>query len=116
MSKRKQKYWNMTADELAEATCEFDREGIAETFRPMTPAEEAAWRSAVHKRPAGRTSNGRDLKVISLGIQASLLKRADAVAKKRGISGAQLVAEGLEVVLAKNERWFAVWRAWRWQA
>jgi hypothetical protein len=104
MSKRKKKYWNMTTDELAEATREFDQEGVAETFRPMTPAEEAAWQSAVHKQPADRTTDGKDVKVISLGIQSGLLKRADAVAKKRGISRAKLVAEALEVVLAKSEK------------
>ena len=104
MSKRKKKFWNMTTNELAEATREFDQEGIAETFRPMTPSEEAAWRSAVQKRPDGRHRNGKGIKVISLGIDAGLLKRADAVAKKRGISRARLVAEGLEAVLATSEK------------
>ncbi len=70
----------------------------------MTASEEAAWRSAVHKRPAGRSKHGKDVKVISLGIDAGLLKRADAVAKKRGISRAKLVAEGLEVVLARSAK------------
>jgi hypothetical protein len=102
MSKGKKKYWNMTTEELAEATREFDQEGIAETFRALTPEEEAAWRAAVHKRPARRTRNGRDLKVISLGIDAGLPKRADAVAKKHGISRAKLVAEGLEAVLTRK--------------
>ncbi len=104
MSKQKKKYWNMTTEELAEATREFDQEGVAETFRPMTPSEEAAWQSAVHKRRGGRARNSGHMKVISLGIEAGLLKRADAAAKKRGISRAKLVAEGLEVVLAKSEK------------
>jgi hypothetical protein len=102
MSKRKKKYWNMTTEELAEATREFDREGVAETFRPMTSAEEAAWRAAVRKRRPGRARNGK-VRVISLGIDAGLLKRADTVAKKRGISRDRLVAEGLEAVLAKGK-------------
>jgi len=42
------------------------------------------------------------VKVISLGIDTDLLKRADALARKRGISRARLVAEGLNTVLAKN--------------
>jgi hypothetical protein len=103
MSKRKKKYWTMTTDELAAATREFEEEGVAESFRPMTPSEEAAWQAAVRKRAAGRARNGKDLKVISLGIDAGLLKRVDRVAKKRGISRAKLVAEGLEAVLAKRE-------------
>jgi hypothetical protein len=102
MSKRKKKYWNMTSDELGAATREFDQEGVAETFRPMTPKEEKAWQAAVRKRPAARTKNGEDVKVISIGIDAGLLRRADAVAKKRGISRAKLVAEGLKAVLARS--------------
>ena len=53
MNKREKKYWNMTADELAEATREFDEDGVAESFRPMTSSETVAWRAAVHK-PASR--------------------------------------------------------------
>jgi len=45
---RKKKYWNMTTEELAEATRKFDEEGVADTFRPMTSREEAAWRSALN--------------------------------------------------------------------
>ena len=104
MSKRKKEYWNMTTDELEEATKEFDDEDVADTFRPMTPSEEAVWTSAVKEQPAGRTANGKDLKVISLGIDAELLTRVDTLAKKRRISRSRLVAEGLEVVLAKSKK------------
>lgn len=48
---RKKKYWDMTTEELAEATKEFDRESIVEAFRPMTPAEEAQWRSPWGSKP-----------------------------------------------------------------
>jgi len=103
MSKPRKKYWEMTADELAAATKEFDQEGVADTFDAMTPTEEAVWQAAVRKRPRGRPVNGRGVKVISLGIEAGLLERADALAKKRRISRATLVAEGLEAVLRKNK-------------
>lgn len=104
MSKRTKKYWDMTTGELAEATAEFDHEGIADTFRPMTPAEKAAWEAATQKRPRGRPRVGKGVRVISLGIEADLLRRADALAKKRRISRAKLVAEGLEAVLGKKAR------------
>jgi hypothetical protein len=54
MSKERKKYWNMTSDELAKATQEFDQEGVAETFGPMTPRAEAAWRKARRKPPRHR--------------------------------------------------------------
>jgi hypothetical protein len=104
VSRRQKKYWDMTAEQLAEATAEFGREGVADTFRPMTPAEEAAWRAKVHQRPRGRPRVGKGVKVISLGIESGLLKRADALAKKRRISRAKLVAEGLETVLANAKQ------------
>ncbi len=107
MTKRAKKFWEMNTDELTEATAEFDREGVAETFRPMTAAEKAAWEAATKRprgRPRGRPRVGKGVKVVSLGIEAGLLKRADALAKKRRISRAKLVAEGLEAVLANGER------------
>src|SRR5262245_8946128 len=102
MRKGKKAYWDLTADELAEATKEFDREGVAETFRPMTPAEAAVWEAAAKKRSRGRPRVGKGVKVISVGIEAGLLERADALARKRGISRAKLVAEGLEAVLGRG--------------
>jgi hypothetical protein len=60
MSKPKP-YWEMTTEELAEATREFDREHVADSFREMTPAEEDAWRAAVgkcHRRLRQRRPKG----------------------------------------------------------
>lgn len=102
MNSKKKKYWEMSTRELAEATKEFDREDVAETFREMTPAEEAAWRVATDRTVRGR--GARRVRVISLGITADLLKRADALAKKRRVSRDRLVAEGLEAVLAKSHK------------
>src|SRR5476649_1773486 len=104
MNKQHKKCWEMTAGELGEATQEFDREGVAESFGPMTPKAEAAWKAAKLKRPRGRPRVGRGVKVVSVGIEASLLRRADTLAKKRGVSRAKLVAEGLETVLGRAEK------------
>jgi hypothetical protein len=102
MSKPKKPYWDMSASELAEATREFDREHVADTFREMTPAEETAWRTAVEKPRRKRPIRGNAVETVSVKIQASLLKRVDALAKKRGISRARLVAESLEAILDKR--------------
>ncbi len=102
MSKPKKPYWNMTADELAEATREFDREDVGETFRDLTPAEEKAWRGAVHKRVRRGPVSDKVVKSVTVEIQATLLKRVDALARKRGISRGRLVAESLETMLGKR--------------
>ena len=104
MTKKTKEYWNMTQAELAEATSEFDREFMTDSFRDMTPAEEKAWRTAVGKRRRSRQGAANGVKIVPLGIDASLLKRADALAKKRGVSRDSLIAEGLETLLAYRRK------------
>jgi len=102
MNKKKKKYWDMTAEELTEATREFDAEHVAETFRDLTPAEEMTWRAAVDKRPSRRKAPVKGVTIVAVEIEPGLLKRADALAKKRGVSRARLVAEGLEALLTSQ--------------
>jgi hypothetical protein len=99
MSKRKHKpYTEMTADELAAATADLDREHIGTPGRPLTSREREEHRRA---RKLGRPKVGQGVKVISLSVEQGLLKRADALARRRKITRAQLVAEALKAVLAK---------------
>ena len=105
MRKTKKPYWEMTTDELAQATREFDREDVGETFCEMTPAEEKAWRAAVSKRPLPRSLRTKGVTKVSFEIDvAFLLKRVDALAKKRGISRAHPLTEGLEAMLTKARK------------
>ena len=57
----------------------------------------AGWLLRAEDRPA----KGKGVKVISLSVEKSLLERADAEARRRNISRAALVAEGLEAVLSR---------------
>ena len=104
MIKKTEEHWNMTQAELAEATSEFDRQFVSETFRHMTPAEDKVWRTAVGKRRRSGKGPANGVKILSLGIDANFLKRADALAKKRGVSRDSLVAEGLETLLAHRRK------------
>ena len=70
---------------------------MAESFRKPTPRERAKWLRA--KRKPGRPRTGRGVKVISVSVEKELLKQSDALAKRRGISRAQLIAKGLQGVL-----------------
>jgi hypothetical protein len=92
----------MTTAELAEATKEFDRENIADTFREMTAAEERAWRAAVNKRRRGQAGSPKSVKTVALQMDAAFLKRVDALAKKRGLTRARLIRESLEAMLGKR--------------
>ena len=78
---------------------EFDEEFVAERARPLTAAERKLWQKA--RRKPGRPKVGQGVKVISLSVEMGLLKRADALARKRKLTRAQLVSRALEAALAK---------------
>jgi hypothetical protein len=96
------RYWEMNSKELAEATKEFDQEFVIEKSTPLTPAMRARWEKA--KRKSAKSRNGRGIRVISIRVDESLLKRSEALARKMGISHDLLVARGLRKVLAATEQ------------
>lgn len=81
------------------AAAEFDRDSVADTFRPLSPAQRKLWKKA--KRKPGRPRVGKGAERVSVTIERSLLKSADREAKRLGISRAQLIALGLREVVRK---------------
>jgi len=65
--------------------------------RPLNAREREQWRR--FKARAGRPKVGKGAKAISLTVEIDLLKKADAYAKRHGISRAKLVAQGLRAVI-----------------
>jgi hypothetical protein len=90
-------YWKMTTAELREATKEFDRDFIGESFGPPTAAQRAQDRRARRKR--GRPRNGLGAKTISVTVEKRLLAQTDRLAKKLHVARAVLVARGLQAVV-----------------
>lgn len=78
---------------------EFDREFVADTFRPLTPRQKKQWQRI--RKKMGRPKIGRGAKVISLTIEAGLLARADALARRQKLTRAALFARALKSDLAK---------------
>jgi len=91
-------YWQMNQQELAEATAEFDEEFVMDKFGPAPPEELARLEAARCKGPLAKKD--RDVQMITIGLQKELLARADALAKKLGLSRADLIARGVKAVLA----------------
>ena len=85
-------------EELERITADLDREFVASTFRPPTDDENKTWRKAKRKR--GRPVRGKGSKVISVSIERRLLDRTDQLARRKRVSRAQLIARGLNAVLA----------------
>jgi hypothetical protein len=72
---------------------EFDKEFIADSFKPLPPAQRKLWKHAKAKN-TGRPRVGRGAKIISVSIERGLLKEVDAEAKSQGISRSELFARG----------------------
>jgi hypothetical protein len=93
-------YWEMTTDELGEATKEFDTEFIADKARSLTPQMRARWQRAKSKKPHAK--NGKDEKTIVVRLENVLLQRCNALAKKKGITRDALIVRGLKALLAAD--------------
>src|SRR5437868_12287683 len=76
-----------------------DREFSRAETRPLTPAQRKAWQKFRERRRRGRPKIGQGARTVSLTIERGLLRRADALAKREGVSRAQIVARGLEMLL-----------------
>jgi len=63
---------------------------------PLTPRQRAAWRN--FKKP-GRPEGAKETKVISVIVEKGLLEKVDRYAKRRGMTRAQLIAQGMRAVL-----------------
>jgi hypothetical protein len=87
----------MTAAELARATKEFDREFVADTFSP--PDARARKRLAQAKSKRGRPLRGKGAKAISVTVERSLLKHADAFARRHHRARAAVIELALRKVL-----------------
>lgn len=100
MSRKKnaKPYWEMTTEELAEATKEFDEEFVFERTKPLTPEMKALWEKA--KAKGELATNGKPQQTIAVQIDDALLKRCTALAKKKRLSRDALIARGLRTLLA----------------
>jgi len=90
--KPKKHYWDMNAKELAKATRQYDREFVADKSRPLSAADKALHRRAAKR---GRPRIGEGAERINITVERGLLGRADRLAKKEGLTRAQLVARAL---------------------
>jgi hypothetical protein len=93
-------YWEMTTEELQEATKEFDEEFVAEKAKPLTPSMRSRWERAKAKHTEAKNGKGR--KTIAVRLEKALLDQCTALAKKKRISRDVLIARGLKALLAAD--------------
>jgi hypothetical protein len=95
---RRKPWVKMTASELSQVTAKYDKPFVA--LRESKPLS-ARGRELHRKAKPGRPPVGEGAAKIALSVERGLLRRLDAYAKAHGISRAELVARGLQVVLSK---------------
>jgi hypothetical protein len=90
----------LSDDEKERVYCSVDRVFSRKEGHPLTREQRKAWAKFQERRgKRGRPKVGQGAKTVSLTIEGALLKRADALAKREGMSRAQIVARGLELLL-----------------
>jgi hypothetical protein len=96
--KKTKPYWKMNAQELKESTREYDREFIPTT--PLTADMRKRLQEA--KARAGRKPIGQGSQRVLITVERGLLREADRLARQKGMSRSQLIADGLKTILAKS--------------
>jgi hypothetical protein len=77
-----------------------DRPFDLEETQPLDASDRRLFQKAASRRSSRPLVRARS-QVISLDIESQLLKEADALAKRRGLSRATIVAEGLRMLVGK---------------
>ncbi len=95
--KRQKPYDAMDTREFANATRDLDHEMPGLPGKALTVAQHARFRRAL--RGPGRPRVGKGVKVISLSVEKSLLRRTDQAAAEAGMNRAQFVAKVLKRTL-----------------
>ena len=96
--KHSKPYWEMTTDELREATKQCDEEFVGDKARPMSPEMRARWERA--KAKGEPSQNGKADQAITVRLDKALLKRCTALAKKKRLTRDALIARSLRALLA----------------
>ena len=97
-------YWEMTLDELRDATKEFDGPINESEWRPMTKAERAEFermqkkpaRSIFIRRPDAPKGNGVPIQRLLEGIDPQIISRVEKYAVEHEMSPLDFIAKSLE--------------------
>jgi hypothetical protein len=89
------------ADIIATLILDF-RSRLAES-RPLNAGERAQW-SRIKKKLRGRPRLGLEgVEKVSVSVEKSLLKQADAYAKSHNLKRSQMFADGLRLLMVRSK-------------
>jgi len=101
-NKIRKPYKDLTADELAAATADLDEEFVIDKFGPPPPEARALWEKAKHK--LGHPPRNKAREAVRVPVEKRLLTRSDRLARRLGISRAEVIARCLQVGLESTEK------------
>jgi len=105
MQAKKQKpFFEMTAAEKSAFVQKLERGIPRARLRPLSAKENVLWQAARRAPGRPRKPAGEKAVPVRVTFEPSLLTAIDACARQRGISRAQLLAEGAKLALAGKKR------------
>lgn len=106
MSTRKSKkpYWEMSTVELAAATKEFDREFVADEFKPLSGKEKQRWLAAAKKptRSVHVRERAGKKQTMTFEVDAALAKSIARFMRATGMTLDELVEQSLRLALQER--------------
>ena len=94
------RFLSRTDAEKDAEVAEFDKGIDLSEWRPLNASERKLWRKV--KRNLGRPPVGQGAKVVAVTIERGLLKRVDQYAKQHAVKRAEMIAEGLRLILERK--------------
>jgi len=90
-------YWEMSADDLAEATREFDSPSPPPLWRPLSSEEQKRFERV-------RRAGGNDPRhILSVSLEPKLFSEALAYARKHGLTLPEVIARAVRGLLAFSQ-------------
>jgi hypothetical protein len=79
---------------------QFENGTDAVDWRPLNAAERKQWNRI--KRKMGRPVIGKGSKMVAVSMEIGLLKRVDKYAKAHSMKRAEMIAQGLRLILERK--------------
>ena len=94
--KNRKPYWEMNAEELGDATKEFDDPACEPVAVKATAAERAQLRRWQRKRNAARSR-------LTLSLDKALIEQTDNYAVSRGVTFSDVVSDALRKLMQRKD-------------
>jgi hypothetical protein len=105
MAKKKiseyERFMALSDEEKNAEVAKFDDPAYTIKTRPLNAKERALWKRVQRRLQRGRPKIGRGVKRVMVSVEAGLLQRADAYARKNHMKRSELIAKAIETIMSK---------------